>query len=155
MGNVPCRRGLLKFVEEGRRLYRVHDVSIVHGTSRRVEARTTPIFEEPLGLRIGMPSIHLHGAATGINHLGSRRAEAGVRSAPAVQAVDPQLSSCSPGRKISRSVVDAVSIREWPPETEDWTIPGHWEGDLIAGSGNSHIAALIEGHLRFSCWSKC
>jgi IS30 family transposase len=29
-------------------------------------------------------------------------------------------------------------------------IPGHWEGDLLAGSKNSHIATLVERHSRFA-----
>jgi IS30 family transposase len=37
-------------------------------------------------------------------------------------------------------IVDAISIRERPAEIEDHAIPGHWEGDLLGGSKNSHIA---------------
>jgi IS30 family transposase len=72
-----------------------------------------------------------------VQHLRSKRSTRRSVHAPA-------------GGKSQGQIVDAISIRERPAEIEDRAIPGHWEGDLLSGTSNSHIATLVERHSRFA-----
>ena len=47
-------------------------------------------------------------------------------------------------------IVNGVSIHDRPSEIEERAITGHWEGDLITGSGNTHLATLVDRKSRYT-----
>lgn len=54
------------------------------------------------------------------------------------------------GDRSFTSIVNGISIRDRPNDIEDRKSLGHWEGDLVSGSKNTHIATLVDRKARFT-----
>jgi IS30 family transposase len=48
------------------------------------------------------------------------------------------------------NIINGVSIYERSKNIDNRKSLGHWEGDLVSGSGNSHIATLVDRKSRFT-----
>lgn len=56
--------------------------------------------------------------------------------------------------QVRGQIIDGISIRERPADIEDRAVPGHWEGDLLAGANNTYMATLVERQSRYTILSK-
>lgn len=54
------------------------------------------------------------------------------------------------GERGTINIVNGTSIRERPKQIEKRSTLGHWEGDLVSGSNNTHIATLVDRKSRYT-----
>lgn len=54
------------------------------------------------------------------------------------------------GDRVTTNIVNGVSIHKRSKEVDSRRSIGHWEGDLVTGSSNTHIATLVDRKSRFT-----
>jgi len=54
------------------------------------------------------------------------------------------------GERGTINIVNGTSIRERPADINERACVGHWEGDLVTGSNNTHIATLVDRKSRYT-----
>jgi IS30 family transposase len=68
------------------------------------------------------------------------------------QPIRRPASNRSQGRR--GQIQGAIPISQRPAEAADRAVPGHWEGDLLAGSRNTYIGTLVERSSRYTLLMK-
>jgi transposase, IS30 family len=78
---------------------------------------------------------------------GSLRKDLAAQLLTKRRARKPHASTDGRGKSLYR---EAFTISQRPAEVADRAVPGHWEGDLILGAGNtSAVGTLVERSTRF------
>ena len=61
-----------------------------------------------------------------------------------------QAQSASTAGQPRGQIIDGLSVRDRHADVKDRAIPGHWEGDLITGSQNTHVVTWMERQSPFT-----
>jgi len=110
----------------------------------QISARLRVDFPDDLSMRISHEAIYQSLFVQGRGAL-ARELTACLRTGRALRVPRARV-----GQRGRGFISEEVMISQRPAEAADRAVPGHWEGDLIIGTGRSAIGTLVERTSRFT-----
>src|SRR3954462_6573847 len=110
----------------------------------QISARLKVDFADDPGMRISHEAIYQSLFVQGRGAL-ARELTACLRTGRALRVPRARVGARGKG-----FISEEVMISQRPAEAVDRAVPGHWEGDLIIGTGRSAIGTLVERSSRFT-----
>src|SRR4051812_3879068 len=110
----------------------------------QISARLKVDFADDPGMRISHEAIYQSLFVQGRGAL-ARELTACLRTGRALRVPRARVGARGKG-----FISEEVMISQRPAEAADRAVPGHWEGDLIIGTGRSAIGTLVERSSRFT-----
>src|SRR5215210_2370105 len=130
---------------KGRNKPRRHDRRWATAWSpEQISARLRVEFPNDPGMRISHEAIYQSLFVQGRGAL-ARELTACLRTGRALRVPRARVGARGKG-----FITEEVMISQRPAEAADRAVPGHWEGDLIIGTGRSAIGTLVERSSRFT-----
>jgi IS30 family transposase len=131
-----------KFVSSPRLLAAVEAGLLQDWSPQQIAAWLKASYPDDVGMHVSHETIY---QSLYVQARGELRRELTVHLRSKRRRRKPQGQPENRGR-----IAGMVSIAERPPEVDDRRVPGHWEGDLIVGSGHrSAIMTLVERQTRY------
>ena len=128
----------------------VVDLLNTHHSPQQVSGRLRLQYPDDEEMRVSHETIY---QALYVQGRGGLRHELAVVKAIRSGRTTRRPRSKLPARTV-RPWLDGARLVDRPAQAQDRAVPGHWEGDLVVGPGNSGIITLVERASRFTLISR-
>lgn len=118
---------------------------------QQITADLKKSYPDSLEMRVSHETIY---QALYVQGAGALRHELTVEKALRSGRTGRKPKSKLPGGRGNKSWIEGARFTDRPEQARDRRIPGHWEGDLVVGPGNSGLITLIERRSRFTLIGK-